>query len=318
MILWVIGMVVIVVVLLIYYMTRYQHSVLFKPSREDTNIKVGNPRNLYITNTFSKRGGGIHVVEMLDGYMNNKNRNYIHAWYYDDFPGKKTVLFCHGNSGNITHRSYIINACRKLKLNLLVFDYRGYGKSSLTPTKERIRQDGETAYLFLRQHCEPNDIVIWGESLGGHVATWVASKYECRSLILLSTFSSIDDVFIYQHELNLLSKPLRLVAPLVTDILDTKKYIKDVKAPIMIFHSPDDEIIPCQCARDLYMNISHENKQLVWISGLHASPNITDQQLSKLLMFADIPLQKYKNNFKVQEMLDEIDYIVKKYLTDDT
>ena len=106
-------------------------------------------------------------IEYKNVYIKvNKNSykakpNKIHGWHFNNFPGHKTVMFCHGNSGNISHRSYIVDICHKFKLNLLIFDYRGFGESSGKPSKKNLKKDGEAAYRFLAEYekLESDDIL---------------------------------------------------------------------------------------------------------------------------------------------------------------
>lgn len=304
----------VLIVLLINYISWCQHNILFVPSGEI----VQNP-NIPHSDLFVS----VHnYSNIIDIYNNPRchllpHLDYIHVWHFNNFENSKTILFCHGNSGNITQRTYIIDACYKLHLNLLLFDYRGYGKSGSLPSKSNIRQDGEVAYEFLLQFCNSNDIIVWGESLGGHVATWIASKYSCRSLILFSTFSSLDDIIIHQNSFNILGSILSYILDMITDLMPTKLYIQNVKCPVIIIHSKEDDVIPYQCAQILQNNVQHPNKKLITINGKHSSPVFNQDQFTQLMMFADLPLQKFKHVFNVKELIRDINFMVDNFINNE-
>ena len=247
-----------------------------------------------------------------------RKNEYIHGWYFNDFPGHKTVMFCHGNSGNISHRSYIVDICKKLELNLFIFDYRGFGRSSHRPTKRNLKKDGEAAYKFLSDHknIEADNIIVWGESLGGFVAIWTASKFPCRSLILLSTFSGLDDAIVNYFEPGLKQSLAYGYSSLVGmryDIMPSRNYIRKVKCPVVIAHSKEDDIIPYRCAKILYNNISHNYKTLVTIKGKHSSPIIKYEDLDKILMYCDVPLDVYSQRCDIDGMLNNLETVAERH-----
>lgn len=243
--------------------------------------------------------------------------SYVHAWHFDHFKNAKTVIFCHGNSGNISHRSYIINICQQFKLNLLIFDYRGFGQSSGKPRKDFIKQDAETVYKYLRRSVKAKNIIVWGESLGGIAAVWIASHFKCRSLLLLSTFSGLDDALMYSCEdgtsYQTVGSFVASLASLKLDILPNKKYIRKVKCPVAIMHSTEDDIIPYQCAKILYNNVCHDSKVLITIKGKHSSPIITWEQLNQLFMFCDLTLPIYDKECDIDHILEELETVAEKH-----
>jgi len=248
----------------------------------------------------------------------DRKKSYIHAWHFDNYPKNKTIIFCHGNSGNISHRSYIVDICQKFKLNLLIFDYRGFGSSSCSkPRKDFIKRDGETIYKYLRQYEKPKNIIVWGESLGGIAAIWIASRYQCRSLLLLSTFSGLDDALMYScqdgssHQS--VGSIVASLASLKLDILPNKEYIKKVKCPVAIMHSREDDMIPYHCANILYRNVKHDSKILITIKGRHSSPIISFEQLNKLFMFCDLTLPAYERECDIDGLLEDLETVAEKH-----
>lgn len=242
-------------------------------------------------------------------------REYIHAWYFNNFPDRKTVMFCHGNSGNISHRSYIVDICQRFNLNLLIFDYRGFGESSGIPSKRNLRKDGEAAYNFLvkYQNIDPKEIIIWGESLGGIAAIWTASHFPCNCLILLCTFSGLDDAITYTFNPGVkqsLAAGYSTLASMRYDIMPNRKYIADVQCPVAIMHSKTDDVIPYECAKILYKNISHDQKLLITIGGKHSSPIISREQLQQLFSFCDI---SYQDGDDINKILKDLETVAERH-----
>lgn len=240
---------------------------------------------------------------------------WVNGWYFNNFPGRDIVNYCHGNSGSITNRSYIINLCHKLKLNLFVFDYRGFGQSSGKPSKRNLRKDGEAVYKYLTKErgVKPQKLIIWGESLGGIAATWTASKYPCKALILLCTFSGLDDAITYYFEPGVkqsLAYGYANMAAMRYDIMPNRKYIRQVKCPTIILHSQTDEIIPYECAKILHKNIKHDKKLLITIKGGHSSPVIKKEQLKELFDFCRIPYYDYPG---IEKLLKDLETFAKRH-----
>ena len=284
----------------LFYPSKYHR---WKPeaSYDNVYIDVNNPSNVY------------HKVP-----KKHQCNDYIHAWHFNQFPGHKSIIFCHGNSGNISHRSYIIDICRQFELNLFIFDYRGFGKSSGEPSKKNLKKDGEAAYKYMTDcaNIESGDIVVWGESLGGFVAVWIASKFSCRSLILLSTFSGLDDAINNYFDPGLKRSLAYGYSSLVSmryDVMPSRKYIGKVKCPVAILHSKEDDIIPYKCAKINYDSVRHNSKVLIPIKGGHASPVITNEDLSNLFMFCDIPLPIYSRVCDVDEILEDIKTVAERH-----
>lgn len=275
---------------------------LWKPKTEysDVYIDVKNPTKIY-----NKR-------------PNKKCDDYINGWHFNNYPGHKIFIYCHGNSGAISDREYIINICKKFELNLFIFDYRGFGSSSGKPSKKNLKKDGEAAYKYLTEYIgvKSKDIIVWGESLGGYVAVWIASKFPCRSLILLSTFSGLDDAVNNYFESGVaksLAHGYSSLASLRYDLMPNRKYIRKVKCPVAIIHSKEDDIIPYRCAKINYNNVLHKSKVLITIKGGHSSPDITVEDLTNLFMFCDIPLPLHKQNrTEIEDMLEDIKTVAAK------
>lgn len=220
-----------------------------------------------------------------------KNKNYIECWHFDNFKNEKTVCFFHGNSGNITNRSYIINLCYKFKMNLFLCDYSGFGDSSGFPHKTLLRENADTIYDYLHKIVSDKDLIVWAESLGCLPASYLCSKHELGGLIVLCGFSSLDDIFVYQTKgyQRTGAKFLTNILSYKMDFLPVKDYLYYVKSPVVFIHSKDDTLIPYKCSKINYKHVNHPNKLHVTIEGDHSSPKISTKQLRQIFQFCNLP-----------------------------
>lgn len=232
-------------------------------------------------------------------------------------PPKRTVLFLHGNSGNISHRDYVVDVCREFGLDLLLVDYRGYGNSDGIPEPRGIRKDALLAYDFLRTKCDPNDIIVWGESLGGSAASYVAAHRRCRCLLLISTFSCLEDAIFDCSMPKWFKYPVGYLVKWTVEPIPSKNWMARLQCPVVVIHSEEDDLINFSNAKKLYDSVQHDCKMLVRIKGKHSSPVITDKQLQTIFEFADIDTCNCSDK-KMKKLLDNIRTVaVRKGLTED-
>lgn len=192
----------------------------------------------------------------------------LHGWFvYANTPTENqkpaTVLFFHGNAGNISHRLDSIEQFHQLGLNVFIIDYRGYGQSKGKITEDGTYRDAEAAWLYLTKNRALNksEIIIFGRSLGGAIATWLAGRVTPGGLIVESGFSSVP------------SMGQRLYPFLPVHLLsrfqyNTKKYIKEINCPVLVAHSRDDQIIPYEEGLAIF-NAAPEPKQFLLMRGGH-------------------------------------------------
>lgn len=189
----------------------------------------------------------------------------VHAWFISSPKNRGTILFCHGNAGNISGRIGQAKFFAELGFNTLLFDYREYGKSIGTLSEEGTFLDAERVwnYLISERKLNPDNIIIWGRSLGGAVAIWLAHKYQPALLVTESTFKSLADVT---------SSYCVCLFPVifVGDDYNSIEYIKSVKSPTLFVHSRDDDVIPFSHGEELYKN-SKAKKEFIILRGSHNS-----------------------------------------------
>lgn len=167
------------------------------------------------------------------------------AWFAEAPDARGAVLLSHGNAGNVESRVPLAEAFVNAGLSVLLYDYRGYGGSTGSPSEAGLALDARAAYGWLRARgVEPARIVLYGESLGGGVTTGLAVEVECAAVILDHTFSSVPDL---ASELY----PWLPVRWLARDRFDNLARVPRLEAPLLLIHSPDDELIPFEHARRL-------------------------------------------------------------------
>lgn len=208
----------------------------------------------------------------LSGYrdvmISTSSGERIHAWYIEPNNGPKdesmrAVLFCHGNGGNISHRLETARFLTGLGASTLMFDYRGYGRSDGRPSEANCYEDAEAAYNWLvtEQRLAPGHIVVFGRSLGGAVAVDLAGRVRCGGLIVESTLTSAADM----GRRMFFGLPVGL---LVRHKFDAVARIGDVSCPVLVTHSPEDDIVPYEMGRRLFEE-AREPKQFVQLRGIH-------------------------------------------------
>ncbi len=200
------------------------------------------------------------------------DRNELHGWYVASGAGAPTVLFCHGNAGNISHRLDWLEIFHDMGLAVFLFDYRGFGRSSGTPDEQGTYLDAQAAwdYLTNTKRHSPRSIVIVGESLGGPIAANLAKDVSPGALVLASTFTSAPDLagnFYWYFPVRLLS---RFHYP-------TAEYVARVHAPTLVIHSRTDDIVPFSHAEAIFRR-ANEPKQLLEIHGDHNSALLVSRQ----------------------------------------
>ena len=196
----------------------------------------------------------------------------LHAWLVPARPARGHVLFLHGNAGNISHRIQTLRIFNQLGLTTLIIDYRGYGLSDGEPTESGTYQDAEAAWRFLTEQrgVSAEDIVVIGRSLGGAVAIWLATQHRAAGLVVESSFTSVAE----------LSK--RFYPYLPTSLLVRIRYpslarIKQLECPVLIVHSPEDDIVPYAHGKRLFQ-AAREPKRFVSISGEHNYGFLQDER----------------------------------------
>lgn len=196
----------------------------------------------------------------------------IAAWYIPFATPKGTILFCHGNAGNISHRLVSIHALHSLGYNVLIFDYRGYGKSTGSPNENGTYRDAEAAWLYITNTRgeSAQRVILAGRSLGGAVAINLAAQLGDggpAALVIESSFASLADVGRKHY-------PLLPITWLLTNKYESISVIGQVSCPKLFFHGKEDELIPIGNARRLY-DAASAPKAFVETPGGHSNAGFT-------------------------------------------
>jgi fermentation-respiration switch protein FrsA (DUF1100 family) len=187
----------------------------------------------------------------------------VHAWWLPPArPDAGAVLVCHGNGGNLSHRGLMAaDLNRTLGAGVLVFDYPGYGKSTGKPTEAGCYASAETAFRWLTDEAKipPERVLLLGESLGGGPAVELATRHDCRALVLLYTFTSLPAAA--KHHYRWLP-----THRLMKNRFDNLAKIGQVKRPVFIAHGTADAVIPFRQSEALY-DAANEPKELLTLDG---------------------------------------------------
>lgn len=197
-----------------------------------------------------------------DAWFKSADGTELHGWYVPKENARGAVLFCHGNGGNLTHR---IDTLRMLHdrsgVSVLIFDYRGYGRSGGQPSEAGLLADARAArdWLAAREKIPATDVVLMGESLGGAVAVDLAASDGARALVLESTFSSLPDMAAHHYSW----LPVRW---LMRTRFDSAAKIGQYRGPLLMAHGDADTIVPLAYGQRLF-DAANEPKRLILVHG---------------------------------------------------
>ena len=192
----------------------------------------------------------------------------IHGWYFksphkDKIGAGKAVILCHGNAGNISHRLETVEFIVNQGADILLWDYRGYGKSSGSPTEQNCYDDAVACFQWMQNSrgLVARDIIVFGRSLGGAIAIELAGRVENGGLMVESSFTSAADMGRKMF-------PFLPIGWLLRYKFDSLDKVGSLRVPIVVAHSRDDEIISYEMGRRLF-DAAPEPKRFVEFSGGH-------------------------------------------------
>ena len=215
----------IVVIIFVYF---YQRNLLYHPSE-----------NNYQNDTIQFNHQEIFIK------VNNEIK--LKSWIINkDLKNFKTLVFFHGNAGDLSNRIYKLNELDKLNINILLISWRGFSGNEGYPTEKNLYEDAEAAIKWLNKKKVSNSqIILYGESLGTGVAVEIASKNNFNSIILESPFTSIENSAKIYY-------PYLPVSFLLKDRYDSISKIKKINSPILIMHGRKDDIVPFFMGKKLF------------------------------------------------------------------
>lgn len=219
-------------------------------------------------------------LDYEDVYLDTEDGETLHAWWVPAEDAQGTLLFFHGNAGNVSHRLDSLRIFNDLGLNVLILDYRGYGRSTGSPDEEGLYLDAQASldWLLDNQVSATEDILLFGRSLGAPVAAWLGQHHVFRGIILESGFTSVPDMGAEHY-------PFLPVRWLARHDFDAEQAIRNAQSPVLVVHSPDDEIVPFSHGEALYeaapgdktfLQLEGDHNRGFLISGEHYRQGLAD------------------------------------------
>ena len=205
-----------------------------------------------------------------DIFFRAEDGTRLNGWYFEHPEPRAHVLYCHGNGEDLSHMGEYMDELReKYRVSIFAFDYRGYGKSEGRPCEAGIIADAwaARAQLAERARVRPEQIVLWGRSIGGAVAVALGAEIEARGMILERTFTSLVDVAARHFRW----LPVRR---LLRNRFDSLTRIGNCHAPLLQSHGTADEIVPFALGKTLFEAAPSTDKQFIHMPGVtHNSPS---------------------------------------------
>ena len=220
----------------------------------------GQRRFMYFPNPNRTAPAEAGLPNVAERIIDTPDGEKIIAWYGKAKPGQPTVLYFHGNGGALEVRRERIAKYLKRGRGLFMMSYRGYSGSTGSPTEAHNVADAKLAYdTLVKDGVKPEDIIIYGESLGSGVAIQVAREKKAAGLVLDSAYTALVDraAEVYPW------LPVRL---LVTDKYESRRWIKDVHMPLFMLHGEADVVVPVEMGRTLFA-LANEPKEIKTIPG---------------------------------------------------
>lgn len=186
-------------------------------------------------------------LPLQDCYFKTEDGLKLHGWFLPASGANRTLLWLHGNAGNISHRLDNIKRFAGHGFQLFIFDYRGYGRSAGKPSEKGLYLDAQAAFDFLvkKKKLLPENIVIFGRSLGGGAATDLALQRPAAGLILESTFTSVGQI---AREMF----PILPSTRVIKNQFNSLEKVKKLKMPLLIIHGKQDDLIPFHHGETLF------------------------------------------------------------------
>lgn len=192
---------------------------------------------------------------------------HLHGWFFDE-KSDKVILFFHGNKGNISDYINKIDSIKSLGYSIFAFDYSGYGKSSGNISEKQCYNDAEIMIEYALNHYCLDNIIVYGFSLGGSIASYISHKYNIKLLILEAPLPSIKLVIKYRY-------PFISFITFLFPEFNTEKYLENYTGKLYLIHSTEDETIPYTATKHL----EKFAKQVIVTTGSHSNLYIDYQSL---------------------------------------
>lgn len=243
-------------------------------------IKFIENRLVFVPITAAQAWEPAPVESIQDVYFQSPSGTKIHAWWLPARADAPVLLLCSGNSGNLSGRgNTLVRINERLGVSVLIFDYPGYGRSEGRPSEQSCYDAAEGAIRLLKEtHGITTDqIILYGESLGGGVATEMATRHALRALVLVKTFTSLPAVAKRFY-------PWLPVNWLMRNRFDNLSKLPAVHAPVFIASATGDSVVPFEHGEALF-RVANEPKRFFRDEGSEHNDTLPDQFWEELRSF---------------------------------
>lgn len=199
-----------------------------------------------------------HDFEEL--FIPNPDGSVLNALHFKAENPKGVILYFHGNAGHLQRWGELTTYLVDRDYDLFIMDYRGYGKSTGDITESILYEDAQRCYDRVAGQYKPQEIIIYGRSLGTGMASWLASENPASQLILETPFYSLADVARYRFPIFPVEKLLRFDLP-------NYKHLADIDMPLTIFHGTDDFVVPFSSGKKLADSLNGKDLRFITIEG---------------------------------------------------
>jgi fermentation-respiration switch protein FrsA (DUF1100 family) len=232
----------------VFGLRRIERAIAFHPERYDSNQPWTTP------------------INAIDVWFRNNDGDRLHGWFSQSAvgPAKATIIYFHGNGDNVRNLGWLGEQFAKRGFDILVFDYRGYGRSEGSLADEQgLYADADAAYEYLvnERRVSPQSIVLYGQSLGTAAAANLAARRECAAVVMESGMTCASDMATVA--LPWLPRQLHFLA---RNRFDSIHKITQVHCPVLISHGEPDDTIPTEQGRALFA-AANEPKELIVVPG---------------------------------------------------
>ena len=226
----------------------FRRAQLFEPERNP--VRSWNPEDY-----------GLPRERTEELWFETDDGEMLFGWYCRSEHPIASALYCHGNTGNLSNTAHVMPYLLDAGINVLLFDYRGFGRSSGSPSLSGIIDDGVTA-ARLHEKIRPKNLpsILYGYSLGGAIAAQIIRRHPFDGLILQSTFTNLPDI----ARVTFPRVPLHLISG---RLFDTLEVVRDLTVPMLIIHGKTDEVCPAWMAQQLHDSCGASTKRLVLVEG---------------------------------------------------
>jgi len=192
-------------------------------------------------------------------FLENDDGSVVHGLHLRSGQLKGLILYQHGNAGDIERWSNVVHPLAELGYDVVVWDYRGYGKSTGKRSAQALGDDAQLFYDYAKEYYPEQLITLYGRSIGSGITMKLATDNNPKQVILESPFNNLGQI--------VQSKFPIIIPSLLRYKMPSNEYAAELNSPIYIFHGTDDKVIPFTSGEKLYNSIGQEDKQFYTIEG---------------------------------------------------